>query len=214
MNLDFSKEMLLALYKETYLKNYNFANEKLMLGKIKKEHQNVMYMIYLIQKMLNRSDYDFIWYFNGPYSLKLHEELKEVDKIPRKINNFYISYQFQEWDSKKYIGCMNKNINRQSFYILKRQRLMKYFNFFESRILAENLPLITNFYLQYEVQDLASVLYLATTIHPSCDVEKIIDKYNILVDTKRSRQVIFKAWDYLDNLNLLYETQSRKLERY
>ena len=63
------------------------------------------------------------------------------------------------------------------------------------------------------MQVIASIHFLASITYPASDYKYIFNKYNELTQKENDRSLLLKAWDCLDNLNLLYETQSRKLKR-
>lgn len=191
--MNFSDEIILALYKETYRQSYNPKSKEKLKGTIKKEHQNVMYMMYLVQKIINMDMYGFVWNFNGPYSRFLHSELKEIDKKANEVQKFYATY-FKE------------RYNKQLF---------KYFDGYEIQLLEKFFLLISPFSQKSAngMQVIAAIHFLAITVYSASDYKFIFNKYNELCSTEKDKKLLLKAWDCLDNLDLLYETQSRKLER-
>ena len=220
MNLDFSKERLLVLYKETYQKDYNPNSQKKLIGNIKLEHQNMMYMMYLIQALIKYMDvYGFVWDFNGPYSRPLQAELQEIDKNVIQVKNFYDTYA-EEYDYKQFLKYMDSNQISESIQYLskseiQRLKLLKYFYQSDIKTLENFFYLIVPFSQKYEngMQVIASIHFLASITYPASDYKYIFNKYNELTQKENDRSLLLKAWDCLDNLNLLYETQSRKLKR-
>ena len=197
-NLDYDAKLLLSLYAEFYNKYYDYNDNQ------KKDNTLIRYLemehiVFLVPEFrICRPNYSFSWNGYCPYSVKLEEDLEQLDKKKKEILLFYKGYE-----EKRKINC------NLSYY----ERLHELFSEYLYAGQIENME--RSFYLlKDDVNDeksanlMASILYARDKMMLCGDPDlkstlEFLDKY---AKTEVDYNLAQKIWKYLGVLGII-ETQ-------
>lgn len=95
--LGFNEQRFLELYRRFYGEPYPAAKDKNQNAHVK--GQKVVYLLML--KQVNVGDYGFTWQQHGPCSDALQEMMRELDKAPRSVAEFYQNFPDDDASNKR-----------------------------------------------------------------------------------------------------------------
>lgn len=95
--LGFNEQRFLELYRRFYGEPYPAAKDKNQNAHVK--GQKVVYLLML--KQVNVGDYGFTWQQHGPCSDALQKMMRELDKAPKSVAEFYQNFPDNDASNKR-----------------------------------------------------------------------------------------------------------------